>query len=121
MGRYLWPVGVAAASLAAVALVASHAGAAGDGASNGPARPEAEIRELDIGFYQARAGRDQYGASDRAQLARLYLQRARETGDHADLLRAEEAARGSLAIRRDRNGAAYAVLAASRMAQHRLA
>jgi hypothetical protein len=100
-------------------LVMSYADTAGGRAPSRPTRTEAEIRELDIGFYQARAARDPYGASDRAQLGRLYLQRAREAGDHGDLLRAEETARGSLAIRRGRNGAAYAILASSLMAQHR--
>jgi hypothetical protein len=63
-----------------------------------PSRPtctEAEIRELDIVSYQARAARDPYGASDRAQLGRLYPA-GPEAGDHGDLLRAEETARGSL-------------------------
>jgi tetratricopeptide (TPR) repeat protein len=111
--------GVAAASLGAIAVLASYAGAAGDRAPVRPSLGDAEIRELDIGFYRARAERDRHGASDRAQLARLYLQRARESGDHGDLLRAEETARASLAMRRGRNGAAYAVLTSSLMAQHR--
>ena len=37
--------------------------------------------------------------ADRAQLGRLYLERARERGDPADLIRAEESARHSLALR----------------------
>jgi tetratricopeptide (TPR) repeat protein len=119
MRRYLVPLGLAAASLGAIALVLAHAGAAPGRGPDRPTRTEAEIRELDIAFYQARAARDPYGAGDRAQLGRLFLQRARETGDHGDLLRAEETARGSLAIRQGRNGAAYAILASSLMGQHR--
>ena len=117
--RLLW--GLALGSLAAAGSAAGMTrGAAGPGTAAGPApRTDAEIRELDIGFYRARAGRDPHGASDRAHLARLYLQRARETGDFGDLVRAEASARESLAIRRGRNGAAYAVLAASLMSQHR--
>lgn len=83
------------------------------------ARIEREIRERDIGFYRSRVDRDPYGATDRAQLARLFLQRARDGGSQADLLRSEELARGSLQLRRDRNGAALAVLASSLLAQHR--
>jgi tetratricopeptide (TPR) repeat protein len=80
---------------------------------------EAEVRDLDIAFYQARIARDPLGARDRAQLAALYLQRARETGDNQDLVHAEETARGSLANRRARNGKASAVLVNSLVAQHR--
>jgi tetratricopeptide (TPR) repeat protein len=84
-----------------------------------PALSEAQVRDLDIAFYQARIARDPLGARDRAQLAGLYLQRARETGDNQDLVRAEETARGSLANRRARNGKALAVLVNSLLAQHR--
>jgi tetratricopeptide (TPR) repeat protein len=119
MRRYTMPLAVAFAGVSSMGLVVSYAGAAGEHEPPRAGRTEPEIRELDIGFYQARVDRDRYGASDRAQLGRLYLQRARETGDHADLLRAEATARGSLAIRRGRNGAASAILASSLMAQHR--
>jgi Tfp pilus assembly protein PilF len=113
----LWLATVA--GLTAITVAASAVSpdrARGSGTSD---RSEAEIRELDISFYQARAARDPHGATDRAQLARLYLQRARETGDFHDLVHAEESARSSLSVRRGRNGAAYAVLAASLMGQHR--
>ncbi|HZE74061.1 MAG TPA: tetratricopeptide repeat protein [Gemmatimonadales bacterium] len=80
---------------------------------------ETEVRNLDIEFYRARVARDPLGARDRAQLAGLYLSRARETGDNGDLVRAEETARGSLANRRSRNGKALAVLVNSLLAQHR--
>lgn len=82
-------------------------------------RSESEIRDLDIEFYRGRVERDRYGASDRAHLALLYLNRARELGDHADLLRSEEMARHSLSLRHGRNGAAFAVLTSSLLAQHR--
>jgi len=118
MGRTVH-IGVVVASLAASAAIASSAGLAGGTAPVRPVRTETEIRELDISFFQTRAERDPHGASDRAQLGRLYLHRARETGSHGDLVRAEETARESLAIRRGRNGAAYAILASSLMAQHR--
>ena len=50
--------------------------------------------------------------------ARL-LDRARESGDPADLIRAEQSARGSLSLRQGRNGAALAILASSLLGQHR--
>ncbi len=57
---------------------------------------QARIRDLDIEFYQRRVGRDPRSARDYAQLAGLYLQRARETADNGDLVRAEQNARRSL-------------------------
>ena len=90
-----------------------------DGAAAPRLRNESEIRDLDIAFYRGRADRDPRGAADRAQLGRLYLERARERGDPADLIRAEESARHSLSLRRSRNGAALAILASSLLGQHR--
>jgi len=84
-----------------------------------PALSEAEVRDRDIAFYQARIERDPLGARDRAQLAGLFLDRARDTGDNADLVRAEETARGSLANRRAHNSKALAVLINSLLGQHR--
>lgn len=109
---------IAALGVAASAVTLARAGRAPTRVP-GPALPEAQVRDLDIAFYQARIGRDPLGARDRAQLAGLYLQRARETGDNQDLVRAEEAARGSLDNRRARNGKALAVLVNSLLAQHR--
>jgi tetratricopeptide (TPR) repeat protein len=84
-----------------------------------PALTEAEVRDRDIAFYQARIERDPLGARDRAQLAGLFLDRARDTGDNTDLVRAEEIARGSLANRRAHNSRALAVLINSLLGQHR--
>lgn len=84
-----------------------------------PAVSEVEIRNLDIAFYRRRAERDPQGAADLAQLAGLYLQRGRETGDFADFRRAEAAARASLVRRDFRNGKARLTLASSLLAQHR--
>ncbi len=72
-----------------------------------------------IAFFQERAARDPYGAGDRSLLAGLYLQRARETGSYEDVLRADEAARASLALRPERNAATYAALSLSLVEQHR--
>ena len=80
---------------------------------------EHEMHTADIGFFEARAARDPESATDRTRLAALYVQRARETSDEQDYLRAEQAARASLALRRQRNGAASVVLASALLAQHR--
>jgi len=109
---------LAALGVAASAVALARAGRAPTRAL-GPALSEAQVRGLDIAFYQARIARDPLGARDRAQLAGLYLQRARETGDNQDLVRAEATARGSLNNRRARNGKALAVLVNSLLAQHR--
>ena len=80
---------------------------------------ERELRSADVAFYEARAAGDPSSAADRTQLAALYLQRARETGDEQDYVRAERTARASLELRTQRNAAAYAVLASALLAQHR--
>lgn len=72
-----------------------------------------------IAFYAAGARRDPKGAIIRSMLAASYLQRCRETGDIGDALRAEQAARSSLALRTRHNEAAYRVLALSLLTQHR--
>ncbi len=79
----------------------------------------AQIRDLDIAFFQKRVERDQLSARDFTQLAGLYLQRARETADNEDLVRAEENGRHSLRLRTGRNAAAFGVLATSLLSQHR--
>ncbi|MBI4540182.1 MAG: tetratricopeptide repeat protein [Gemmatimonadetes bacterium] len=80
-----------------------------------------EHRDRNIAFYAERAQRDAYSAADRAQLAALYLQRARETSAVEDYRRAEDYARASLALRSFRNGKAHLALASSLLAQHRFA
>jgi tetratricopeptide (TPR) repeat protein len=119
MASRLWYSAVAAVSLAAAALVT----VPGKGATpRSPSVPSpARIRDLDIAFYQARTVRDPRSARDFTQLAALYLQRARETADNADLERAETTARHSLALRRGRNDEAVGVLASSLMGEHRFA
>ena len=80
---------------------------------------EREMRTADVAFYEARAAGDSTSALDRTQLAALYLQRARENNDEQDYVRAEQAARASLGLRSQRNGAAFVVLASALLAQHR--
>lgn len=80
---------------------------------------QAELTDGAIAFYTARIEADPRGAADRANLAGLYLQRSRERGSHGDVLRAEEMARASLALRAQGNAKAFRQLAASLLAQHR--
>jgi tetratricopeptide (TPR) repeat protein len=117
MRRTVWHSIAAAVALVGVAgiVTASGGGRAPEVATPSPGR----IRDLDIAFYQARTIRDPRSARDFTQLAALYLQRARETADNGDLVRAEETARHSLALRRGRNDEAVGVLASSLMGQHR--
>jgi tetratricopeptide (TPR) repeat protein len=82
---------------------------------------EEEVRASDIVFYEKRVQSDPSGSLNMAQLAGLYLQRARETANPQDLERAEEWARRSLAASAHRNGKAKFVLASSLMGQHRFA
>jgi tetratricopeptide (TPR) repeat protein len=86
-----------------------------------PALSEPAVRDSDIAFYERRVERDPSGAMDLARLARLYLQRSRETGDYSDVLRADSAARASMHNRAAHNAAAPQILAASLLSQHRFA
>jgi tetratricopeptide (TPR) repeat protein len=76
-------------------------------------------RDADVAFFRRRVARDPIGAADRARLAALYLQRARETADFEDYRRAERLARRSLALRVGHNENTYALLANALLAQHR--
>ncbi|MEP6688249.1 MAG: tetratricopeptide repeat protein [Gemmatimonadales bacterium] len=123
MHRNVWyavVAGLAFAGASGIATVAASADRIGERPATA-APSGARIRDLDIEFYRARVVRDPRSARDFTQLAGLYLQRARETADNEDLVRAEETARHSLALRRGRNDAAFGVLASSLMGQHRFA
>jgi tetratricopeptide (TPR) repeat protein len=101
-------------------MPAARAMGAGAGAgADARVRVEARLRDADIAFYERRVRADAIGAADRARLAALYLQRARETGDFEDYRRAERLARRSLALRLAHNDKTYALLAATLLAQHR--
>lgn len=90
-----------------------------------PSRPRAlppssaAVRDADIAFYEARAARDPYGATDRSRLAALLLERARITAAESDFSRAAEVAESSLVLRQSRNEMALLVLIGARMGQHR--
>ena len=82
------------------------------------AAQESDIRDRDIEFYTARAGRDRRSTLDRVALAGLLITRARDGGSQADLERAESLAREALAISEHRNGRAFELLATVLMARH---
>jgi tetratricopeptide (TPR) repeat protein len=121
MTRKAWYAVAAALALSTAAgiAVAAAPGRRTPGTLTAPS--PARIRDLDIEFYRARVAHDPRSARDFTQLAGLYLQRARETADNQDLVRAETIARHSLALRTGRNEAAYGILASSLLAQHRFA
>ena len=70
-------------------------------------------------FWAAKSGRDPQGALAFRELAGAYLALQRETGDIADAVRAEEAARKSLAILGRGNTVAAIRLARALLTQHR--
>lgn len=122
MARRAWYAAAAALALSTAAGIATAMGSGSRAREAAAAAPTAaRIRDLDIEFYRARVARDPRSARDFTQLAGLYLQRARETADNQDLVRAEETARHSLELRSGRNEAAFGVLASSLLAQHRFA
>src|SRR5215212_919426 len=79
---------------------------------------EDEARTRDIAFYERRVAQDSESALDQSNLATLYVQRARATGDVSDYARAESLARHSIALRTARNGQTFALLASTLMARH---
>jgi tetratricopeptide (TPR) repeat protein len=121
MHRSVWYAAIGGLALAAAVGIATAAASAERGRERptAAALSGARVRDLDIEFYRTRVAHDPRSARDFTQLAGLYLQRARETADNEDLVRAEETARHSLGLRRGRNDAAYGVLASSLMGQHR--
>jgi tetratricopeptide (TPR) repeat protein len=79
----------------------------------------AEERDGVIALVQRRIEEDPWSTDDYTWLARLYLQRARETGSHEDVVRAEESARKSLELRQGRNATGWGILSSSLLEQHR--
>jgi len=132
--RWLSRVAVGSAALAAVVLAAwltsqggsaarrrAHTSRTASTITPAPADSflsESEIRDRNIVFYEQRVARDTLGASDRSQLAMLYMDRARSTGAFADYQRAEKLARRSLALRTDHNTQTFSVLAGALLARH---
>ncbi|HEY6829337.1 MAG TPA: hypothetical protein VI259_20890, partial [Gemmatimonadaceae bacterium] len=119
MRRASWLIAAGGAVVLATALIRLHTHQHHAAAAAVPApMTEAEIRDRDIEFYERRAVEDTASASDRAQLAGLYLQRARTSGSFADYERAEQVARRSLALRTAHNGQTFALLASALLARH---
>lgn len=78
-------------------------------------------RELQIVGWTRALDADSASAIALGQLAGLYLQRGRESGNYEDFARAELFARRSLSFRTNRNGKSFVTLASSLLAQHRFA
>jgi tetratricopeptide (TPR) repeat protein len=112
-------VAVAVGIAGATTAVARTTAAARRVAATRDAAARAARRDQDVAFFSRRVARDPIGAADRARLAALYLQRARETADYNDYRRAERLARRSLALRVGHNENTYALLANALLAQHR--
>ncbi|MEP6619604.1 MAG: hypothetical protein ABJE47_09820 [bacterium] len=112
-------VTVSVAAIAACGRPQSPAAATGRAQSTIALKGEAEIRDLDIEYFQARARRDPTGAMDLAHVGALYLARGRESGDPRDAILAEDAARKSLHNRSVSNVGASQVLQSALLAQHR--
>lgn len=79
---------------------------------------ESEIRDRDIAFFERRVSEDTIDATDRSQLAALYMDRARATGGFTDYGRAEQLARRSLALRTAHNSQTFSLLASALLARH---
>ncbi len=93
--------------------------------ASGPLEPpkhaafDPEVNRTSVAYWESQAGRDPEGALAFRELAAAYLARHRESGDIADAVRAEKAARSSLKILSRGNASASARLARSLLAQHR--
>ena len=72
-----------------------------------------------VAFWEGRAKLDPEGFLEWREVASAYLARQRETGDIADAVKAEEAARRSLKIQTRNNAAALQRLGRSLLSQHR--
>lgn len=76
-------------------------------------------RDTQIRVWKLALSQDSESAIALGQLAALYLQRARETGEDQNYNQSEAYARRSLGVRVNRNGPTFVTLAAALVAQHR--
>ena len=76
-------------------------------------------RDVQITVWKKALAADTTSAIALGQLAGLYMQRGRESGDESNFLDAEAFARKSVGSRTNRNGASFVTLASSLLAQHR--
>ena len=88
-------------------------------ASSSSAMSEIGQRDTQIRVWKMALAQDPRSAIALGQLAALYLQRARETGEDGNYNQSEQYARRSLALRSNRNGPTYVTLGATLVAQHR--
>ena len=84
-----------------------------------PVKPDWKVRDANITFLESRAGKVRGDMLTPRMLSGQYLQRYRERGDLGDVLRAEHAARLSLAAMPRRNVAGDAALASALLTLHR--
>ena len=84
-----------------------------------PVNPAWRVRDPNIAFLESRAGKIRGDMLTPRMLSGEYLQRYRERGDLGDVLRAEHAARLSLAAMPHRNVAGDAALASALLTLHR--
>lgn len=76
-------------------------------------------RDIQIAVWKKALAADSLSAIALGQLAGLFMQRGRESGDESNYLEAEQYARRSVAERTNRNGASFVTLASALLAQHR--
>ena len=122
--------GWAVAGVAAVGLIGRGV-SLGQGPATASAKAEAtpiaterspydpELARKTAAFWEAQTSRDAQGAIALRELAAAYLALQRETGDIADAVRAEDAARRSLKVLPRGNVGAATRLARALLAQHR--
>ena len=84
-----------------------------------PVKPDWRTRDPNIAFLESRAGKIHGDMLTPRMLSGEYLQRYRERGDLGDVLRAEHAARLSLAAMPHRNVAGDVALASALLTLHR--
>ena len=86
--------------------------------TSSPQVDELAQRDVQITVWKKALAADSESAIALGQLAGLYMQRGRESGDESNYVAAEAYARRSTALRSNRNGAAFVTLASSMLAQH---
>jgi tetratricopeptide (TPR) repeat protein len=117
---------IAAGALVALAAWPAYLGARSAAAADpvamltpAPVKPDYRVRDAQIAFLESRAGRVRGDMLTPRMLSSEYLQRYREHGDLGDVLRAEHAARVSLAAQPRGNVAGDAALASALLTLHR--
>ncbi|MBV9439645.1 MAG: tetratricopeptide repeat protein, partial [Candidatus Eremiobacteraeota bacterium] len=106
-----WPASLGVRDTFALGVTAAAAPA--------PVKPDWRVRDASIAFLESRAGRVRGDMLIPRMLSAEYLQRYRERGDLGDALRAEHAARASLAAQPRGNVAGDAALASALLTLHR--